>query len=94
MSDNRAYFVAIAPDGKIAVVGSLELPATGYDSTGYAFVLARYNGDGTRDGTFGDNGRVVTDLSKYDDFVTAIAVNCRVAFSSRALCAAIGSWWL
>lgn len=45
------------PDGKIIVSGSSHV-----DSTGYNFLLARYDTDGSLDETFGDGGKVMTDF--------------------------------
>ena len=46
--------VAIAPDGKIVVVGSAPT------STGNEFAVARYNADGSLDTTFDGDGKVTT----------------------------------
>jgi uncharacterized delta-60 repeat protein len=58
-----AYALAVAPDGKI-LVGGAWLP-TGVDGSGLDrdFGLARFNRDGSLDTTFGDGGRIGTDLS-------------------------------
>jgi uncharacterized delta-60 repeat protein len=49
-----AYGVVVQPDGKIVAVG--------YANTGgYAFLLARYNPDGSLDPTFGAGGKVRTE---------------------------------
>ena len=53
-SDDRAFALAIQPDGRI-VVGGVS------DRTGSKdFALARYQPDGTLDGTFGEDGLLVT----------------------------------
>ncbi len=64
---NSAAAVAVQPDGKI-IVGVTARPNTGFD-----FVLARYNSDGTLDQTFGSRGRAIHD-SGSDDFLSAIAL--------------------
>ena len=51
--NDAAYSVAIQPDGKIVAAGTSRDAYR--DST---FALARYNTDGTLDGTFGTNGTV------------------------------------
>jgi uncharacterized delta-60 repeat protein len=51
--EDRAYGVAIQPDGKIVVVGSTRT----YTGNGH-FGAARLNPDGTLDSGFGTNGRV------------------------------------
>jgi uncharacterized delta-60 repeat protein len=53
---DRAGDVAIQPDGKIVAAGS-GFPAA---VRPLDFALARYNRDGTLDGTFGDGGKVLT----------------------------------
>jgi uncharacterized delta-60 repeat protein len=52
-----ARAIAIEPDGDIVVAGASSQPDTGWDLT-----LARYEPDGSLDSTFGQNGRVTTDL--------------------------------
>jgi uncharacterized delta-60 repeat protein len=49
--------VAVQPDGKIIVPGRVVTP-DGYSDFG----LARYNGDGTPEATFGIGGKVTTDF--------------------------------
>lgn len=49
-SIDTAYAMALAPGGKIVLAGSSEV----------GFALARYNGDGSLDTTFGNGGRVRT----------------------------------
>ena len=50
-NDDEAYSLAIQSDGKIVAAGY------SYDGSGYAFAVARYNADGSRDSTlFGSNG--------------------------------------
>jgi uncharacterized delta-60 repeat protein len=57
-SEDVAFAIAPQPDGKIVVGGTSR---SGTDSV-LAFALARYNGDGTLDATFGVGGKVVTRL--------------------------------
>jgi uncharacterized delta-60 repeat protein len=55
---SEAYAVAQSADGRLVVAGS---GASASDGNGdSAFVLARYEPDGTRDMTFGSNGSVTT----------------------------------
>ncbi|MEO5952215.1 MAG: S-layer homology domain-containing protein [Chloroflexia bacterium] len=49
--DDRAYGVAIQPDGKIVVAGVVQ-----DQFGGYKFVVARYTSQGFRDTSFGNNG--------------------------------------
>lgn len=65
-----ASAVLVQPDGRIVVGGSLR-PASGFG--GSDFALARLNPDGTPDATFGDGGRVVTDLGG-NDILLALAL--------------------
>ena len=60
--------VAIAPDGKIVVVGT-----TG-GTTPREFALLRLNTDGTLDTSFGTGGLVTASLSLGDDFAQAMAI--------------------
>ena len=56
-----ASAVMVQPDGKIVVAGTVDfnpdLPGSGLD-----FALARYNANGTLDGSFGKGGKVVFDF--------------------------------
>ena len=52
-----ARAIAIEDDGDIVVAGASSQPETGWD-----FALARYEPDGSLDPSFGQNGRVTTDL--------------------------------
>jgi uncharacterized delta-60 repeat protein len=67
-STDGARAVAIQADGKIIAAG-LTWPSTNYD-----FALARYNIDGSLDGTFGGDGRVTTDFAGGPDQAFAVAV--------------------
>jgi uncharacterized delta-60 repeat protein len=53
----EALGVAIQADGKIVVVGYTGTPGSGGPAN---FALARYNADGSLDGTFGSGGKVVS----------------------------------
>jgi uncharacterized delta-60 repeat protein len=64
---DSATAVAIQGDGKIVAVGSA-------NGTDYEFALARYNPDGTLDGTFGSGGKVTTDFFGGDDFANGAAI--------------------
>ncbi|MBE9211527.1 DUF4347 domain-containing protein [Plectonema cf. radiosum LEGE 06105] len=57
---DTAYDIAIQPDGKILVVGETSR------GTG-DFAIARYNLDGTLDLSFGNNGKVITQISSDTD---------------------------
>jgi uncharacterized delta-60 repeat protein len=57
-----AYDIAIQPDGKVVVVGTVDGVAVN-DSD---FAIARYNTDGGLDPTFGVGGLVITDIGTED----------------------------
>jgi uncharacterized delta-60 repeat protein len=67
-SDDFATSVTILLTGKIVAAGSA---FTGAVSD---FALARYNGDGTLDASFGTGGKVTTDFAGSDDFANSVAV--------------------
>jgi uncharacterized delta-60 repeat protein len=56
-SDDRAYGVAIQPDGKIVAVGYAGRP---FAATDDSFAVARYNPDGSLDTTFSGDGKQET----------------------------------
>ena len=64
---DTAYDIAIQPDGKILVVGET------YRGTS-DFAIARYNPDGTLDKSFGDNGKVITQISTNSDIGYELAI--------------------
>ena len=60
--------LVVQPDGKILVVGKT------FDEAVSDILLVRYDGDGSLDDTFGDNGKVITDLGKAPDSGNGIAI--------------------
>src|SRR5262249_60035871 len=62
-SNDIAYAVVLQSDGKIVVAGSATGPSTADD-----FALARYNGNGSLDTSFGAGGKVATDFGVNDDY--------------------------
>jgi uncharacterized delta-60 repeat protein len=66
---DSANAVAVQPDGKIVVAGEA---AAGTTNSRYA--LARYNTDGTLDTTFGGDGLVTTNLSRYAEGAWGVAI--------------------
>jgi uncharacterized delta-60 repeat protein len=69
-----AYEIAIQPDGKIVAAGLNPPFSWGFPTPNHNFLVARYNSDGSPDGTFGGGtGRVVID-SGSPDYVTGIAI--------------------
>ncbi len=65
--DNRAFAMALQPDGKIVAVGWSD------DGTSHNFAVARYNTNGTLDPTFSGDGRLTTDLGG-DDMALGVAI--------------------
>jgi uncharacterized delta-60 repeat protein len=66
--DDYAWAVAVQPgDQKIVIAG-------GAGGSGGRFMLARYNANGTLDGTFGNGGRVFTDFTSRYEYVDAIVI--------------------
>ena len=68
-SDDRAFAVALQPDGRIVVAG------VSNRSGSRDFALARYNTDGSLDLTFGNNGLVVLPVRPLSvDIVRGVAI--------------------
>jgi uncharacterized delta-60 repeat protein len=67
--EDESKAIALQPDGKIIVAG-YALALNGR----YDFALVRYNLDGSLDTSFGDNGRVTTDLTDDNDQGQALAI--------------------
>ena len=67
----RASAMALQPDGKIVLAGSV---FRGTYGTQYDVALARYNPDGTLDSAFGSGGTVVIAVSSYRDEASAVVV--------------------
>ena len=69
--DDIARAVCIQSDGKIVVAGYLSDTGLGYDmhSPNYDFALVRYQANGKLDTTFGNKGKVITDIgiNRHDD---------------------------
>ena len=61
--------VALQPDGKIVVAGTLLINGTDYD-----FALARYNTDGALDNSFSVDGKVTTDFGTVSDQAFSVAL--------------------
>ncbi len=61
---DRAHDVAVLVDGKILVAGFADM---GSGAGGRNFMVARYNPDGTLDGSFGSGGIVVTSVAPGDN---------------------------
>lgn len=68
---DKAYAVALQPDGKIVVVGST---VAVYGSYQVDFAIARYNSDGSLDATFGSGGKAVFDFDGLEDEARAIVI--------------------
>ncbi len=66
--DDAAFAVVLQPDGKIVAAGVAKT------SRSQDFALARYNPNGSLDGTFGTGGKVTTDFAGDDDAAFAVAL--------------------
>jgi uncharacterized delta-60 repeat protein len=64
-SDDKVSALALQPDGKIVAVGSADR---------LDFAIARVNGDGALDATFGNEGTVITDFNDNNDSALAVAI--------------------
>ena len=92
--------VAIAPDGKIVVAGTLRLGAE------QDFLLVRLNPDGSFDGSFGNGGRsVLNPVGRVDDgrsvvvqpdgkiaFVGTVFLSATAGFAEVERVTAAGAW--
>lgn len=90
--DERIVALALQKDGKIVAAGWVENPAGVQNSA-----LARYNSNGTLDTSFGNGGKVITDVAAEPDldFINQVAIDsqgrivvaggCRSAFVGRFL---------
>lgn len=70
-NDDGATAIAVRPDGKIVVAGTVHL---GPDESTADFAVARYLPDGTLDPAFGVGGKVTTDFTGSADFAHAVAI--------------------
>jgi len=68
-SDAEAFALAIDSKGRIVAAGW-----SGRQDF-YDFTLARYNANGSLDTNFGNNGKVITDFSGYNDLAYALTVD-------------------
>ncbi len=62
--------VAVQPDGKIVAAGTKSAFSSQYAD----YALARFESDGALDTSFGNAGKVVTDLSGWRDWGSAVAI--------------------
>jgi uncharacterized delta-60 repeat protein len=70
-SAELGYALALQTDGKYVLAGTVGIPGSG---TASDFALARYNADGTLDGSFDGDGKVVTDFASLTDQAYAVAI--------------------
>ena len=68
---DMAKALAVQADGKIVLAGTADQGAA---STQADFALARYNSDGTLDGSFAAAGKQTTDFGNSPDFAEALAI--------------------
>ena len=87
-SRDGAYAMAVQGDGKIVLAGSNYSTSTNFD-----FAVARYNADGSLDGSFANGGKVTTDFAASFDEAYAVAVqnDGKIVVAGTASVAASGS---
>jgi uncharacterized delta-60 repeat protein len=83
---DEADAVTVQPDGKLVIAGTTLASGS---STGYDFLVARYNADGTRDASFGSGGYTATDFNKGVDKAAAVALQPQASGPARIV--AVGS---
>jgi len=66
-TEDQLHSVIVQTDGKIVIAGSRAPGSTGYD-----FVLLRYNADGSPDPVFGSGGKLVTNFSSTEDHAVTV----------------------
>jgi uncharacterized delta-60 repeat protein len=66
---DEARAVAVQPDGKTVIAGNAQINGSNYD-----FAIARYNSDGSLDGTFSGDGKVTTEFFGGDDGAYAMVL--------------------
>jgi len=66
--DDRAYSVAIQPDGRMVAAG------TSHSGQNFDFALVRYNPDGSLDTTFHGDGKVTTPILGDNDVAYSVAI--------------------
>jgi uncharacterized delta-60 repeat protein len=84
--DDGAYGVAIDPDGRIVAAG-----LAGNGGPAPRFATVRYLADGTRDTTFGGDGKVSTDLTPRFDSAWGVAVQADGSIVCSGVAGAGGS---
>ena len=67
-SEDAAQSIAIQSDGKIVAAGY------SWNGPGFDFALVRYNTDGSLDNSFGNSGKVTTDLGTIYDYAHSVAI--------------------
>jgi uncharacterized delta-60 repeat protein len=80
---DRAQSVAVQPDGRIVAAGFTQV---GY--LDYNFALARYNSDGSLDGSFGTDGKVLTSFG--GSYFDAEAYSVALQTDGRIVAAGFG----
>lgn len=69
---DSALSVEIQRDGKLVVAGATDLDFSSAASHDSNFAVARFNSDGTLDGTFGNSGKVTTDFGDRTDRASTV----------------------
>lgn len=63
------WAIAVQPDGKITAVGETAAPGGRTD-----FAVVRYNGDGSLDHSFDNDGKVVTQVGSGGDVARSVVI--------------------
>lgn len=71
---DRCNAIAIQHDGRILLAGLTQFQSEITFDWVKDFAIVRLNQDGSRDSTFGDAGRVVTDLGKEEDLANIVLI--------------------
>jgi uncharacterized delta-60 repeat protein len=74
MAPNEARAVVVQPDGKVIVGGTTPPSVAANLPTGFDFVLARFNADGSPDITFGQGGVVIAIADPTHPLLTDVAL--------------------
>lgn len=72
--DHLANAVSLQPDGRILVAGAAGVEFRPPGETAGRFAIARYDPDGSRDETFGGDGKTTTNFTRGIDIAERIAV--------------------
>jgi uncharacterized delta-60 repeat protein len=92
-NNDQANAVVAQPDGKVVIAGYTQAPGS---ATGFDFLVARYNADGSLDTSFGSGGHTATDFGSTAKFVAtdaayAVALQPQADGTSKIVAAGLAS---